>query len=117
MSARQPDAVAHEGPSAGYQSTAKGYYLQRTRGALGKSQNAEGGFKGLVSAANDHQTEMHDATADKKPDHDQERHQDDRTQADSHPGHRGKTVILIRKQADGLETEREQSRHDSAHAS
>ncbi len=37
--------------------------------------------------------------------------------ADSHPGHRGKTVILIRKEADGLQTEREQSRHDPAHGS
>src|SRR4030095_11706927 len=109
MTARQPDAVAHECPNAGYQSTAKRYYLQRTCGALRKSQDAEGGFKRLVSAANDHQTKMNDPTADKEADHDEQRQQDDHCDpADSHPGHRGKTVILLRKQADGLDTEGEQ---------
>jgi hypothetical protein len=39
MSARQPDAVADERPNAGYQSATKRYDLQRTGGALRKSQN------------------------------------------------------------------------------
>src|SRR5215475_13982658 len=64
MSARQPDAVTYEGPNSGYQSAANRDDLQRTSGALRKSHNAERGFKRLVSAINDHQTEMHDPTAD-----------------------------------------------------
>src|SRR5215475_3648291 len=97
MSARQPDAVAHECPNAGYQSTAKRYDLQRTGGALRKSHHPKSGLKRLVGTANDHQTEMDDPTADEKANHDDERHQDDRTEADSHSRHRGKTVILVRK--------------------
>ena len=38
-----------------------------------------------------------EGTPDEKNDYDEQRHQDDRTEADSHPRHRGKTVILIRK--------------------
>src|SRR2546426_170238 len=67
MSARQPDAVAHECPNAGYHSTAKRYNLQRTSGALRKSDHPKSGLKRLVSTANDHQTEMHDPTADNRP--------------------------------------------------
>src|SRR4029077_4310574 len=92
MSTRQPNAIAHKRPNAGYQSTAKRYDLQRTSGALRKSHHPKSGFKRLVSAANDHQTEMPDPTADKNADHDEQRHQDDRTEADSHPSHRSKTV-------------------------
>src|SRR6266513_716054 len=66
VSARQPDAIAHKRPNAGYQPAAKRYHLQRTSGALRKSHDPESGFKRLIRAANDHQTEMHDPTADKK---------------------------------------------------
>src|SRR6266508_5593431 len=118
MSARQPDAVAHKRPNAGYQSATERYDLQRASGALRKSHHTKSSFKRLVSAANDHQAEMHDPTADKKANHDEQRQQDDHcNRADSHPGHCGKTIILIRKQADGLETEREQKRHNPTHAS
>src|ERR1700757_1498534 len=88
------------------------------RKALGKSQDPERSFKGLVSAANDHQTEMHDPTADKEADHDEQRQQDDHcSRADSHPGHRRKTVLPVGEQTNGLETEREEKRHDPAYAS
>ena len=98
MSARQPYAVAYERPNTGYQSTTKRYDLQRTSGALRKSHNPKSGLKRLVSTANDHQTEMHDRTADKKNNYEEQRQQDDHCDgADSHPGHCGKTVILIRK--------------------
>src|SRR6516165_2749301 len=97
MSARQTDAIAYERPNSGNQSTAQRDDLQRTSRALRKSQDSKSRFKRLISTANDHQTEMHDSTADKQSDHDDERHQDDRTEADSHPCHRGKIVILIRK--------------------
>src|SRR5262245_21439933 len=118
MSARQPDAVADECPNAGYQSAANRDDLQRTSRALRKSEHPKGGFKRLVSAANDHQTEMHDPAADKQPNYDEQGQQDDhRNRADSHPGHRGKTVVLIRKEPDGLETKREQKRYDPANAS
>src|SRR5947208_2827611 len=118
MSARQTDAGAHERPNAGYQSATERYDLQRASRAVRKSQNSKSGLKRVVSAANDHQTEMHDRTADEEADHDEQRQQDDHChRADSHPGHRGKTAIPIRKEADGLETEREQKRRDPAHAS
>src|SRR5262245_59242207 len=84
---------------------------------MSKSQNPERGFKRSISTAYDHQRKVHERTPDKKNDHNAHRHQDDRTEADSHPCHRGKTVILVSKQADGLETEREQSRHNPADAS
>src|SRR6476620_8695330 len=61
MSTRQPDAVAHECPNAGYQSTAKRYDLQRPSGALCKSHHPKSGLKRLVGTPNDHQTEMHDS--------------------------------------------------------
>src|SRR5215467_12867219 len=97
LSARQPDAVAHDRPNSRNQSTAKGDDLQRTGGALSKCEDPECGFKRLVSPAKYHQTEVREATPDEKKDYDAQRHQDDRTEADSHPGHCGKTVILIRK--------------------
>src|SRR5215208_5179818 len=59
---------------------------------------------------------MREPTPDEKKNREEQRQQDNHCNgADSHPGHRGKTVIFIRKQSDGLETEREQSRHDPAH--
>src|SRR6188472_1799555 len=67
VGAGQSDAAAHERPNAGYQSTAKRYHLQRTSGALRKSHDSKSGFERLVRAANDHQAQMHDAAADKKP--------------------------------------------------
>ena len=118
MSARQPDAIAHERPNTGYHSTAKRYDLQRTSGALSKCQDPERGFKRMVSASNYHQTDVREGAPDEKKDHDEQRQQDDHCdRADSHPGHRDKTVTPIRKQANGLETEREQKRHNPAHAS
>src|SRR5262245_13298708 len=118
MSACQSDAVAHKCPHTRDYSTADGDDLQRTGGALRKSENAESRLKRLVSAANNHQTQMHYPTADKQPDHNEQRqHDDHRSRADTHPGHCDKTVIPIRKKAEGLETEREQKRHDATHAS
>src|SRR5438876_11411917 len=70
MSARQTDAGAHERPNAGYQSATERYDLQRASRAVRKSQNSKSGLKRVVSAANDHQTEMHDRTADEEADHD-----------------------------------------------
>src|SRR4029077_3474100 len=98
MSARQPDAVAHERPNAGYQSAAKRYDLQRPSGTLCKSYHPKSGLKRLVGTPNDHQTEMHDPTTDKKANHYEQWQQDDDCDgADSHPCHRRKTVIPIRK--------------------
>src|SRR5438552_12573376 len=86
MSARQPDAVAHECPNAGYQSATKRYDLQGTGGTLSKCHDPERGFERLVSTANDHQTEVHDGTPDEKNDYDEERQQNDHCdRADSHP--------------------------------
>ena len=45
MGARQSDAVANERPNATNQPTANRYDLQRTSGALGKSEDAESSFK------------------------------------------------------------------------
>src|SRR5262245_19444864 len=117
MSTRQPNAEADERPNEGNDSTANRYDLQRTSRALSKCHNSKSRFKRLVGTANYHQTEVDESTANKKANHDEQRQQDDRTDADSHPCHRGKVVILIRKQADGLEAEREQSRHNAAQAS
>src|SRR5437899_2819403 len=79
MGTRQPDAVAHECPNAGNQSATERYHLQRTSGALRKSDHPKSGLKRLLGTANDHQTEMHDPTADKKPDHDEQMQQSLRT--------------------------------------
>ena len=41
---------------------------------------------------------MHDPTADKKPDRDEQRQQDDHSnRADSHPGYRGKMESLLKE--------------------
>jgi hypothetical protein len=74
---------------------------------MSKCQNSERGLKRLVGAAYYHQTEVRERTPDKKKDHDEQRQQDDRSEAESHPSHRRKTVVLIRKQAERLQTEGE----------
>src|SRR3954467_15857604 len=118
VSACQPDAITHKRPDHGYQSTAKRYHLQRASGTLRKSQDPQSGFKRLVSAANDPQTEMHDAAADKKPDHQEQWWKDDHChRADAHAGHDGQTVIFVREQTNRLKPEREQKRHDASYAS
>ena len=62
MGACQADAGANERPHAGDQAAANRDHLQRTSGALRKSENAESGFEWLFCAANDHQTEVHNGT-------------------------------------------------------
>src|SRR5215467_7990614 len=62
LSARQPDAVAHDRPNAANEPTAQRYDLQRTRGALRKCEDPECGFKRPVSAAKYHQTEVREGT-------------------------------------------------------
>src|SRR6266478_7445451 len=98
MSTRQPDAVAHECPNEGNQSATERYHLQRTSGALRKSDHPKSGLKRLLSAANYHQTDVREGTPDEKKDHDEQRQQDDHChRADSHPGHRDKTIIPVCK--------------------
>ena len=85
---------------------------------MSKCEHPKCGFKWLIGTANDHQTEMRERTPDEKKDCDEQRQQDDHCdRADSYAGHPGKTVILIRKQSDGLETERKQRGHNPAHGS
>src|SRR5439155_12854135 len=118
MRARQPDASAHDRPNPGNEPTAQRYDLQWPSGAMRESQNTESRFKRLVRAANDHQTEMHEGTADEQTDDDEQRQQNDHCGSNSHSSHRGNAVVVsIREQAEGLKTEREQKRHEPSYAS
>src|ERR1043166_1019370 len=95
MSTRQTDAVAHDRPNARNQSTTKRYDLQRPGGALRESEDAESRFKRLIGTSNDHQTQMHDGTADKQTNHDEERQENDHCSGpNSHASHRGKAVVV-----------------------
>src|SRR6266480_240617 len=118
VGACQSDARANQRPDAGNQSTTNGHHLQRTSRTLRKSEDTEGSFKWLVRAANNHQTKMHDCTADEQTDYDEQRQQnDDCHGANSHPSHCGKAVLLIFEQADRVETQRKQKRDESSYAS
>src|SRR5215470_18509876 len=109
MATRQTNAIANERPDPRDHSATNRDHLQRTSGAMTKSQNAKRRFKGLICATNNHQTEMHDRAADEESDDNEQRYQNNKHNgANPHPSHRGERVVTIGEKADGLQAQREQ---------
>src|SRR5207253_10705894 len=71
-------------------------YLQRTSGAIRKSQNAERRFERLVCATNNHQTEMHDRATDEEYDDNKQRSEEHTSELQSR-GHLVCRLLLEKK--------------------
>src|SRR5262249_36902705 len=117
MSARQSDAEANERPNAGDHPTTNRDHLQRTSGTLREGDHAESGFKRLVRATYDHQTEMKNRTKDEQSNYDEQRHQNDKRSRAAHPGHRSERVVTVGEEPGGLQPQREQQRDNASETS
>lgn len=118
VGARQADAIQDQRPNARDDSAANWNHLEWAGRALRESQNAQCGFKCLVRAANDHQTQMDNRAANKQSQHDENRKKNDkRDRANTHSGQDSKSVSMSHGKTDRLKTERKKKRDDAPGAS
>src|SRR5215472_18702769 len=113
MGPSKPNAVDHECPYSGNQTTANRNHLQRPGGTLAKREHAERCLERSIRPTNNHQTEMDDCRADEQSNDNAQRQKNNERYGSRACAHgKGKWTAMVRKQTERSKNKRVQIRDD-----